>query len=235
VQFDSQFDYRSDAKGKDPDKHSPTMRLHHQYFWSKPLPSGQLFQLELDPAGYLSHKSALGEFSLSSDTISNSLRHQKRMSPIVSQVPREQLDAFQALGATPGAITLFPGNKVDGGLTINVARGFNSRIGDRIDLTLECIRRHYIGETSPLSETLKRYSSFFELFGSFEGYSEFFLFQDLVSGESIKFFLPFDGTFSRKANPRDLAEYHQYMDATMNFVEARRLRIGSSLNDLVQD
>lgn len=235
MKVDPNFDYRSDANGKDPDKHSATMRHHHQLFWSKSLPSGKIFQLEQDSTGYLSHKSSLGEFALSSDTISNSLRHQKRMSPIISRIPSEQLDAFQALGATAGAITLFPGNKVDGGLTINVARGFNSRIGDRIDLTLECIRRHYLGESSPLSETLKRYSHFFDLFETFEGYSEFFQFQDLVSGQSIKFFLPFDGTFSRKANPVDLDEYYQYMEATMSFVEARRSRIVSSVNDLTED
>lgn len=225
--LDIHFDYRSDAKGKDPDKHSPTMRLHHQLLWSKTLPSGELFNIEIDAGGYLAHRSSLGEYLLSSDTISNSLRHQKRMAHIISQVPAERLDAFQALGASVGAITLFPGNKVDGGLTINVARGFNTRIGDRIDLTLECIRRHYLGQASPLSETIKRYSDFFELFKDFEGYSEFFLFQDLVEGDTVKFFLPFDGSFSGRANPKDLDQYHEYMEATMRFVSARRDRIGA--------
>ena len=229
--LDIRFDYRSDAKGKDPDKHSPTMRLHHQLLWSKSLPSGEPFKIEFDSGGYLAHRSELGEYLLSSDTISNSLRHQKRMAHIISQVPGEKLDAFQALGASVGAITLFPGNKVEGGLTINVARGFNSRIGDRIDLTLECIRRHYEGEASPLSETLRRYSSFFELFKDFGGYSEFFLFQDLVQGNTVKFFLPFDGSFSGRANPKDLDQYNEYMKATMQFVSARRDRIGAVMQN----
>lgn len=229
--LDPNFDYRTDANGKDPDKHSPTMRLHHQILWSKPLPSGKVLNLEIDPGGYLAHRSELGEQLLSSDTISNSLRHQKRMAHIISQVSSEELDAFQALGASVGAITLFPGNKVEGGLTINVARGFNSRIGDRIDLTLECIRRHYLGESSPLGETLQTYSSFFGLFKDFVGYSEFFLFQDLVEGKSVKFFLPFDGSFAGSANPKDLYQYREYMENTMSFVSARRDRAKAVMQD----
>ncbi|MHA7291176.1 DUF6994 family protein [Arthrobacter sp. MDT3-24] len=41
--------------------------------------------------------------------------------------------------------------------TMNKARGFGpegKQVGDRMDLTLECIRRHYAGEPgSPLSKT----------------------------------------------------------------------------------
>ena len=41
------------------------------------------------------------------------------------------------------------------------------QIADPFDLTLECIRRHYLGETSPLAETLRRYEQFFALFEDF--------------------------------------------------------------------
>jgi hypothetical protein len=36
----------------------------------------------------------------------------------------------------------------------------NKKINDRIDLTLECIRRYYNDEDSPLSYTIKRYNKF---------------------------------------------------------------------------
>lgn len=225
MKIDIEFDYRSDSNGKDPDLYSPTLKQHHKLLWAKPLPSGQIFSLEEDLGHYLVHRSELGEFSLSSDTISNSLRHQKGMKEIIDLVPSDQLDAFQALGATAGAVTLFPGKKVDGGLTINVARGFIRSIGDRFDLTLECIRRHYLGESSPLGSTFDRYASFFDLFGDFNGYVEFFLLQDLVVQDSVRFFLPFDGNFASKAHPSNLAEYQRYMASTMDFVEARRRRI----------
>ena len=60
-------------------------------------------------------------------------------------------------------------------------RGCLGTIAGRFDLTLECIRRHYKGQPSPLGETLARYRDFFDLFKSFDGYVEFFLLQDLVT------------------------------------------------------
>ena len=49
------------------------------------------------------------------------------------------------------------------------------RIAGRFDLTVECIRGHYLDEPSPLSDTLARYADFFALFGDFDGYVDFFL------------------------------------------------------------
>ena len=49
-------------------------------------------------------------------------------------------------------------------MTINGARGTNGKIKDRFDLTLECIKRFYQNDKSPLTETLNRYKSFFQLF-----------------------------------------------------------------------
>jgi hypothetical protein len=60
-------------------------------------------------------------------------------------------------------------------MTINGARGFHPKIKDRFDLTVECIRRHYVDDPSPLSDTLARYEDFFGLFGDFRGYVDFFL------------------------------------------------------------
>ena len=68
---------------------------------------------------------------------------------------------------------VFPSNRVDGKMTINGARGFLRRVADRMDLTLESIRRHYRGEPSPLGATLARYADFFALFEDFGGYVDF--------------------------------------------------------------
>jgi hypothetical protein len=78
---------------------------------------------------------------------------------------------------------LFPGKRIDGKMTINGARGFHPKIKDRFDLTVECIRRHYRAEDSPLSDTLSRYADFFALFRNFEGYVEHFLLQDLFTAD----------------------------------------------------
>jgi hypothetical protein len=222
--LDTAFDVRTDSNRRDPDSASPTLRAYHQQLWSKPLPAGELFNLERAPCDYLTHTSHLGDFKLSSDTISNSLRSNKRRASLIAQIPSVKLDAFQSLGSTIGARILFPGKRVDKKLTINAARGYHPFIADRFDLTLECIRVHYLRQGSPLAATLDRYADFFGLFGSFEGYVEFFLLGDLLQNGEVKFYLPFDGEFGQ-ALPNTVDEYNEYMANTMEFVAARNLRI----------
>ena len=74
-------------------------------------------------------------------------------------------------------------------------RGTKREIRDRFDLTLECIRRHYLGEWSPL-KTLTLHRDFLNLFGSFRRYVDHFLLNDLVDdrSETIRFYLPFDNS-----------------------------------------
>lgn len=119
---------------------------------------------------------------------------------------------------------MFPGNKIEGKPTINVARGFDSKISDRFDLTLECIRRHYLGEQSPLSDDLARYADFFRLFEDFQGYVDFFLLQDLLVDGVIQFFLPFNGEFN-SPRPSSLDQYQDYLNNSMSFTKARNMRI----------
>lgn len=233
--IDVEFDHRTDSNGKDPDLHSPTLRNHHQELWAKELPSGEKLTIEKIPKHYLLHTSQLGEFSLSSDTISNSLRSHKKLKHLTNQIPSAELDSFQALGSTIGGKILFPGKKIDKNLTINVARGLNSRIKDRFDLTLECIRLQYQGLDNPLSKTLSTYWAFFELFESFDHYVEFFHLQDLVQEGAVRFFLTFKDGFDRPPLPTSVEEYKIYRENTMTFVAARNLRIqawatGNSIN-----
>ena len=224
MQIDTTFDVRADSKRRDPDSASPTLRSYHQLLWSKPLPRGAMFELSKVPGKYLIHESAIGTFQLSSDTISNSMRSSKRRASLIAQIPSANLNAFQALGSNIGARILFPGNRIDGKQTINAARGCHPRIADRFDLTLECIRLHYLGHSSPLAATLDRYADFFSLFDSFEGYVDFFLLGDLVHNGRVNFYLPFDGEFGQ-ALPSTVDEYNDYMANTMGFVAARNRRI----------
>ena len=102
----------------------------------------------------------------------------------------------------------------------------NSAIADRFDLTLECIRLHYLGETSPLAEVLIRYGEFFALFDDFNGYTDFFLLQDLVSDDSpaVKFLIPF-ADFGTSPLPPTIEAYQGYRRNAMGFVEARNRRM----------
>ena len=160
--IDINFDVYSDTpKGRDPDSYSPTLRSYHKILWSKDLPNGVRFDLDDNTPRLLHHKSELGEFLLSSDSIGHTYSRVKSMSHIINQIPSEEINSFFSTCSTIGAYIIFPAKKVDNQMTINVSRGLNRSIKDRFDLTLECIRRFYINERSPLSDTFQRYSSLF--------------------------------------------------------------------------
>jgi Family of unknown function (DUF6994) len=229
--IDITFDFRSDTPGypkTDPDIVSPTLRQYHKLLWSKPLPSGALFKLvDTTPGVYLHHRSQLGEFWLASDAVIPTFRKEARLSAIIGQMP-EELGAFMRIGYTIGGMMLFPGNRVGRHMTINGARGFHPRIKDRFDLTVECIRRNYLNQNSPLSAALARYADYFRLFGGFRGYVEFFLLQDLVTDDcsAVKFFLPFDD-FHSSPVPDNLAAYVNHRKLAVGFIEARNQRIST--------
>lgn len=228
--IDISFDFRSDTppgRNRDPDKDSPTLHRYHQLLWSKPLPSGESFDLDDGrPGNYLVHRSRLGDFYLSSDAVIATLR--KRARNIWELLPEADRVEFSTVGYTIGGMMLFPSNKVDGKMTLNGARGFNRKIADRFDLTLECIRRHYRGENSPLRETVERYTIFFALFGDFAGYVNHFLLHDLVTSDfgGIRFFTAFDD-FATSPVPPDLDTYQEYRRRSIGFVHARNQRIAS--------
>lgn len=226
--MDVDFDVRSDAGGRDPDVHSPTLRRYHQLLWSKPLPSGHHFTLSTDtPGTYLHHRSYAGEFWLSSDAISHSLSSITSMRSVLASVPPGALESFYTLNCTIGSYLVFPGNTINRKPTVNGARGMHPRIRDRFDLTLECIRRFYVDEANPLGEVLHRYSDYFSLFEDFETYVEFFLLQDLVDDHgSVRFHLPFEG-FDQSPLPATTAHYLEYRAASMTFVAARNRRTRS--------
>ena len=225
--IDTSFDVRTDAGSRDPDRYSPTLRRYHKLLWSKPLPGGAFFELDdTTPGWYLHHHSEVGEFFLSSDAIMPTFTRYLILEHITGQCPEAENEAFRATGYTIGSYIVFPQNQVDRKPTINGARGLDPRIRDRMDLTLECIRRHYLGKDSPLAATLGRYGGFFDLFEDFRGYVNHFLLQDLVSDDysAVKFLMPFEH-FGTPALPKNLEAYKAYRCLSTAFVEARNRRI----------
>lgn len=227
--IDTTFNVYSDAQGGDPDSTSPTLRRYHKILWSKSLPNGKRFELSDKNGVYLYHNSDLGEFILGSDAITHSYKNHKRKKWLTQQI-QDEVNALFDTGSTIGAYTLFPSNRVDGKHTINQARGVNSLIDDRFDLTLECIRLFYLGQGSPLYDTLMRYKTFFDLFESFANYIKFFLLDDLVDeNQNVKFYLPFDD-FKTKPTFSDVDEYLVYKNGVMGFIKSRNKRIENYVN-----
>ena len=151
------------------------------------------------------------------------------MSHIIDEVSPEEINSFFTTCSTIGAYIIFPAKRINNKMTINGARGVNHKIQDRFDLTLECIRRFYLNQQSPLTDVLERNANFFKLFLDFKGYINFFLLQDLVEEDyaAIKFWSNFDN-FETAPLPNNKEEYLSYMSELLRFVKARNQRIFSS-------
>ncbi|WP_068481530.1 DUF6994 family protein [Pseudoclavibacter helvolus] len=207
---------------------SPTLKRYHQRLWSKRTPSGELLELRDDRrTAYLYHRRPTDMLFFASDTMMTSFRRNAGVQALAAQLEDHmQLIRWDAR-YTIGGFIVFPGDRIDGRPTINGARGMHPRIKDRFDLTLECIRRHYDGTESPLAAPIARYSKFFDLFGDFSKYVDFFHLQDLVDADGhVRFLLPFDD-FVRTPMPTTVAEYLRFMDESMNFVQSRNARIAA--------
>jgi len=159
---------------------------------------------------------------------------------------RERIIATNAIVDQLGGIVMFPGRMI-GGPSINQARGRDQRdrIGDRLDLTLECIRLFYAGTVdpnrNPLGPTLVNYAEFFDLFGDFEGYTDFWLFQDLVTadGKYVNFLLESDGLvefdFAGRQSPfpESHKDYDRYLTRSQEFVKRRNLRMAQEVKQVL--
>jgi len=216
-------DFRVDA-----DSDSRVLQSWHGLLWTKELPGG--FRIEWsaeEESTCLVHNSHLGNFRISSDTIAST--HERYVPDLWASVDEESQRAFNRAFYTVGGFIVFPRHPG----SLNQRRGWDRSIADRFDLTLECIRRHYLElDPNPLGAVLSEDAAFFGLFGSgasgFQSYVEFFHLQDLVDGLSVRWL---DGTqddtwsFSKPALPGNAIAYRRYLESLRGFVEARNERI----------
>jgi len=224
IEINIEFDYRLDSKCGDPDTDSQKLYDFHRFLWSKELPNGKTFSLEIksDNYGRLLLKNNLC-MNLSSDRMCPHFdgKYNNRFEGWLSDTERDEL---KHKVRTIGGHIIFPAHKKNG-FTINQARGVSRIICDRFDLTLECIRRFYCGEENPISKTLTNYKDFFDLFIDFNGYVEFFHLQDFINQQGqVEFSLPFDN-FNRPPLPQTVEEYKRYKNHTIDLMNRRNKRI----------
>ncbi len=228
MEIDTSFDFRSDSNGKDPDAYSSTLRRYHRFLWSKQLPIGERLEIE-EINSRLVYRFNMQTLKFGSDSISNSYIETKKIAHLKNEITQTEFEEFRDGGSTIGGYLIFPSEREGGRMTINGARGFNIKIADRFDLTLECIRLHYQRLHHPLERTfdspINRF--FFSLFKDFQGYVDFFLLQDLVDNnyKMVNFFTSTRTAFVGSPIPDTAAEFRAYKKATLEFVSQRNGRI----------
>lgn len=224
VKIDTSFDFRADSGGKDPDKYSPSLKQYHQLLWSRELPNGEFMDLKMRPAPwYLTWK----DFDFESDSIIVEMNYEKN-GRIIEQV-KGIVDDFDSYyenclhkSYTIGGMIIFPKHRN----SMNQRRGMSSIIADRWDLTLECIRRYYGGEDSPLRKVIENDKAFYDLFVDFKGYVDFFFLQDCVSEDysAVDIWMG-DGSFSKSGYPETLEDYYTFIHNEHEFLDRRNKRI----------
>lgn len=234
--FDTSFDYKTDQPRKtrpDADRDSERLRSDHALLWTKELNSKALFA-PTPPAhrgdGYLIFTDGSGDRHwYGSDAITNSYTTWTRPKALVDAIAglsEDEKRRFLTPPYTSGSIMIWPVRSKDPA-TMNRVRGRHPAIGDRMDLTTECIRRHYAGEPEgPLAEAIHAYADFFALFDGFQEFVDFFHFQDLVTDdyEQVRFFLPLED-FQRPGTPSTTEEYVTYREKVLELVERRGRRM----------
>ena len=238
------FDFRTDCKIKDYDPDdpvygSPKLRKCHKELWGRHrrLPNGEDYTL-LEPAEsgeYLTLKTNTREIRIASDWMINTYLPTWGFSEEISGEMEKEVENFTKIARTIGGHIIFPKNPIDaptGLQTINQERGkMNNGIEDRFDLTLECIRRYYKNEKSPLYDKIKEYDYYFTLFNDFEGFCDFFLLQELTlyNCTEINYFLPPSRDFDPTPHPKTPDEYNTYRDKSIAFINKRNERIRAIL------
>ena len=212
----------------DPDSKSAKLKYYHSVIWSKTLPNGQKMELK---TGSGSKYLTWNNYVFASDSIIASFRYEKYRYMIKRVIDsladyKSFMEYYTRKSYTIGGSIIFP--KMVG--SINQKRGWNPFIRDRFDLTLECIRRYYLGEKSPMYETLVKNKNFFDLFINFKGYVDYFYLQDLVSEDysNVKFWIE-TNVFEMNPFPKSVEEYLLWISNQLKFVEKRNKRIELAL------
>jgi hypothetical protein len=174
------------------------------------------------------------DFDFGSDSIIVELRYKKYMHVIDKVADKVgDIEAYYEnlvrRSYTIGGMIIFP-KHIN---SMNQMRGTCSKISDRWDLTLECIRRYYIDEKSPLSSVIGSDKEFFDLFVDFKGYVEFFFLQDCVSDDYSEVDIWCgDTSFEKSGLPVTVDDYFEFIRKEHEFLDKSNERI-KEYNNLI--
>ncbi|MBR2286081.1 MAG: hypothetical protein IJ866_01320 [Alphaproteobacteria bacterium] len=230
--------WNTDNSDNDPDLKSRLLRRYHFLLWNnKDLPNGKPFKLTESPfmENYLCYN---GDDTkrLGADTIVNLYTHHNNrfIMPILTKLEKDRnyqkrKNTYIHKSYTIGGNLIFPKDPK----SVNQSRGNIYVLADRIDLTMECIRIWYEDKNTPtpLTNVLSADAWFFNLFGTFEEYIDFFLLQDLVKKKrgkyAVKIFLRRNTKDDERfaGYPSNVREWRVLARKEMAFLKQRNRRI----------
>lgn len=235
----------------DPDRDSHELKEYHICLWSHRQLNGRPFILADGDKNRMIYSNSDIEIVFTPDSITNSFKDSGRKTKFDKKTESELISAFRGEDSEIddllndyskedykiGSSIIFPVsiNGVSIRWTLNIARGILYKIHDRIDLTLECIRRHYQEPDSynPLKSSIDRNLVFFNLFKNFEELVDFFFLNCFVDEKgnvkSLSGSLDFNRSF-----PSTKEEYKTYIKNTVKFMEKRKKAIGEWIKNEYQ-
>lgn len=227
-------DYRAN---RDPDRYSAVLYEWHKLLWSRVVEGVAPFSLEvLGDRGYTIRLTTTDGRTcrLASDgliqTWSSPGWHRRLQAAVIDEILTDR-NNFYRTASTIGGYLLWPLNGPgETGQSINQARGTTAAIADRFDLTLECVRRHYLAPeaVNPLGKCLNRYAGFFKLFTDFDTYVRFWLLDDMLTAEGkVRSFMTGQAIdeFRPVGIAQSVEEYVRFREGNIAFVQARNERI----------
>ena len=234
------------AEGQDADKLSHELKQYHLTIWNARGIELGLFECFDDAKNRIIIVGQGKEIIVTPDSITNIFWTSGRKfagemeKAIIARYRQEdaEIEAMrrayvEKIDYTIGSSLVFPvasnGHPIRA--SMNAARGLNYSVHDRMDLTLECIKRFYEGQTEgyPLIKTLNKSKDFFDLFKGFRQYVDFFFLNDLVDenynivgfNPPVSFNTPF---------PLTREDYKKYLQDNLTFIKKRNERIDAWIN-----
>lgn len=190
------------SEAQDPADFSAKLAQYQILLYTKPLPSGGFLKLRANKFNQVEAELPSGEsILLTSMPLIHQACFEADNHELLSKLPQSQVDIMLRTLVTSGNYMLIPAQPLNGYRLDDFRK--NPRIGNRIDLYLECVRRQYAGEPSPLDDILNPFKPWFELFLSFKQFVEFFYLGNLYDPKlkKIHFFKTFDPDFPINLDP----------------------------------
>lgn len=226
------------GRDNDPDSWHKGLRESHRFLWSRPLPNGHSWSFAPVRGWYLKNEEPLAsepsEWSIGSDNFATT--HTNAMPDMAAAIPGYESRHLHEF-CTIGGYIVFPNGLAQTRATdvkprrlnINQAKGWEKRIFDRFDLTLEAIRLYFSGITTrdanPIGDVLDAYGWFFDAFGKgadgFQAYVDYGFLNPMVSDGHVVPLLGDTLDFGNARPDRSESDYYDYIAAQRAAVSDR--------------